>query len=233
LRKLLNILVLSAFIFLGINLRAYCADLSSQFVIEEIKNDIIEQLKQIYDGEIEVNIISLPYQTLSLPDGKVEIKAEIGNLDVISIIKTGIYVNNVRVKSFGARAEIKIKTKAWVAKDWIKTGETLNSIAFEQKEITSSFGSLPQKNFKPGNYMARRNIKPGEVIQIKDIQEIPTIVINSPVSLIFKTPAIAVTIPAIALTSGKTGDFIKVKSIQYKKNYVGKVIGQNLVLINI
>lgn len=219
---------------LGFNPGAYSTVLNSQFISEQVKNSIIENLKDKYEGNIEVNIKSIPYKTVEIPDGKIEIKTNINSLSTVSIVKAGIYVNNKKVKTFGVRAEITIiKDSVWVARDWIKRGETLTSLKKEKQEITLSPAKLPGRNFKPAQYMARRNIKPGEVIELNDIQALPTIVRNSPVSVIFKTPSVSVTIPCTAVTSGKTGDFIKVKSKKFKKNYTGKIIGKNLVLVNI
>ncbi len=230
-RKLLNTVLLTAIIFLGFIPVAQSAVLTSQFVSKQVKNDIITQLKQDYNGEIEVKIKSLPYQSIKIPDGKVKIRSEINGLN--SIVKVNIYVDRIKVKTFGARAEIKIKDKVWVAQDWIKRGGILTGLTMEKKDVSSIYNKLPRKDFEPGRYRARINIKPGKIIELNNIEEIPTIVRNSPVSLIFKTPTVSVTIPAIAITSGKTGDFIKVKSKAYRKNYVGKIIGKNLVLVNI
>ena len=233
--KLINIFLLSAIILLSFTSKAYSAILNSQFITEQIKSDIKTQLKQHYNGKITVEIKSLPYKSIKVPDGEIEIKtnSNLKKLKSISIIKVNIYVDKVRVKSFGVRAELKIYDKVWVAKDWIKRGGNLNNIAFEEREISSSLSSVPGKDFEPHKYLAKRNIKPGEIINLLYVEGIPLIVKNSPVSVIFKTPLVSITIPGIAVTSGKTGDFIKVKNIRYKKNYMGKIIGKNLVLINI
>lgn len=218
---------------LGNNPMAYSAVLKSQFITEQIKQDITARLNRDYKGSVEVNIRSLPYETVEVPDGKVRIATEIGNLNAVSIIKVILYVDEVKIKTFGARAEITVKSKVWVSRDWIKRGNTLKNLKMEKKEITSGLNKLPGENFAPEKYMARRNIRPGQIIELDDIEAVPTIVKNSPVSVIFKTPTVSVIIPCIALTSGKTGDFIKVKSEIYKKNYVGKIIGKNIVLVNI
>ncbi len=214
--------------------KANSAVLDAQFLCREIKKDIIERLKNGYEGETEVEITALPYQTIHVPEGDVEIKTEAGykNLNS-SIVKVKILVNNIKVKSFGVRVSVKLYDKVWVARGWIKKGETLKNLKLEKKEISSGLSGVLKKDFNPGKYLARRNIKPGEVINAGYIEEVPTIVKNSPVSLVFKTPLVSVTIPAVAVTSGKIGDYIRVKNKRYKKNYVGKIIGKNIVLVNI
>lgn len=220
---------------LGFALEANCAVLDSQFIAEEVKKELISQLQQNYSGEIEVNVKYLPYKSVKIPNGNLKIKAELksDSLNSQSIAKVSIYVNNTKIKSFGAKIVIRIKDKVWVAKDWIKRGQSLTCLTLEEKEITSVSGNLPGKDFLPRIYRARRNIKPGEVIKLKNIEKIPTVVKNSPVSVTFKTSMVSVTIPCTAVTSGSTGDFIKVKSKKFRKNYIGKIIGKNLILVNI
>ncbi len=232
-RKLIIIAVLTAILFPGSTTRAYSAVLDSQFIYEQVKKDIITQLKQDHDREIEVNIKSLPYHSLKVPAEKVRVITDIGNLNSISIVKVSLYVDEAKIKTFGVRAKIKIKDNVWVAKDRIRRGDTLKNLKMEKKEISSPLDKLPGKSFNPGEYIARRTIKPGDIVELNDIEPIPTIFKSSPVSVIFKTPTVSVTIPCIAVTSGKTGDFIKVKSKIYNRNYVGKIIGKNLVLVNI
>lgn len=220
---------------LGFVSKAQSAVYDFQEVAGFIQKDIIEQIKQGHDGKVEVEVAALPYQTFELPDGKLEINAELdlNNLNSPAIARVSIYVDKIKIKSFGARVDIKIYEKVWVAQDWIKRGETIKKLKLEEKNVSSIYGIVVKKDFLQGAYLARRNIKPGEIITSDYVEELPTIVKDSPVSLIFKTPQVSVTIPAIALTSGKTGDFIKVKNIQYRKNYVGKIIGENIVLVNI
>ena len=214
--------------------KANSAILDAQFVSQQIKKDITAQIQKEHNGKVEVDVLALPYQAIELPDGNIEIKTET-NLQNISstILKVNVFVNNVKVKTFGARVEIKIYDKVWVAQNWIKRGETLKNLKLEEKNISSMPNEAARKNFEPANYMARKNIKPGEIINLNYIQEVPTIVKDSPVSLIFRTPLVSITIPAIAVDEGKRGDYIKVKNKAYGKSYVGKIIGENIVLVNI
>lgn len=234
-KKIINTALLLILMGFGFAPKAYGAVYDSVQIAYLIKNDIVEQIKQQFEGKIEVEVTALPYQTVEVPNGKLEVKTDIdlNNMYSPAIVRTELYVNNIKVKSFGARAEIKIYEKVWVSRDWIKRGETIKNLRLEEKNVSSILHSVVKKDFNQGEYLARRNIKPGEVITYEYIEEIPTIVKDSPVSLIFKTPQVSVTIPAIAVTSGKMGDYIRVKNIQYKKNYVGRIIGDNIVLVNI
>jgi len=232
--KLKKAILLMITALLCLSAKGNAAVLDANFISGQIKKDLVEQIKQKHDGKITVEVTALPFQTIEVPDGvvKIEAQADSGSLDS-AIVKVAVYSDDIKVKTFGARVEINVYDRVWVAKDWIKRGETLKNLKQEERNISSMLNEVTCKDFVPAQYLVRRNIKPGEVINRDYIEEVPTIVKNSPVSLIFKTPQVSVTIPAIAMTSGKTGDFIKVKNRDYKKNYVGKIIGKNLVLVHI
>lgn len=227
-------LAMTACLLFCLALSANAAVIDAKYIEEMLKQDLLEQIQQQHEGKVEVEVTGLPYRAVDLPDGKLEVKADISSSNLSSsIVKVKIYVDGEKVKSFGARVDIKIYDKVWVAQSWIKRGESLKDLMLEEKEISSGISTIPGEDFDPVKYLARRNIKPGEVINMNYIEEIPTIVKDSPVSLIFKTPQVSVTIPGVALSSGKTGDFIKVKNTRYRKNYVGKIIGKNIVLVHI
>ncbi len=232
-KETFKIALISILLLLISGSKADSAVLTSEHVAEKVKNDIIASLEQDQNGEkeVEVKIKAMPFTSLEIPDGEIEIKTRVSNLN--SIVRVWVYVDKTRIKSFGVRVDVKLYEKVWVSQDWVKRGNALNGIVMEKKDISSIKGGLPRKNINPQNYRARRNIKPGKIIEINDIEEIPTIVKNSPVSVIFKTSSVSVTIPAVAMTSGKTGDFIKVKSKKYRQTYVGEIIGDNIVLVNI
>lgn len=226
---LISIILASGFISV-----AMCAVLEQGVLAQKIKKNITEQLESLVGGKIEVDVAALPYQEIELPDGKIEVKTDIDLANLSSsIIKVGIFVDGIKVRSFGARVDIKVFEDVMVAQDWIKRGETLKNLKAEEKDISSMMDDVVKKDLGSGNYLARRNIKPGEIINKNYIEKVPTIVKNSPVSLIFKTPLVSVTVPAIAMTSGKIGDYIKVKNKESRKSYVGKIIGENIVLVNI
>ena len=220
---------------LGFALQANCAVYDSQFISEKVEKNLTTQLEQNFSGEVEVNVKYLPYKAIEIPDGELNVKAELKSDRIGSqtIVKVSLYVNDTKVKSFGAKVAVSVKENVWVATDWIKRGQSLTSLTMKEKKINSLSTGLPGKGFIPRKYRARRNIKPGEVVQLKNIEKTPTVVKNSPVSVIFKTPTVSITIPCVAVTSGGTGDFIKVQSKKFKKNYVGQIIGKNLILVNI
>jgi len=230
--------VILILIFSALSLKASAAVLDSKFLKEKIKKDVEEQVKTNIKGTINVEIAKLPYEKIETNEGKngkVEIVSKINTrfFNPTTIVRVSILVNGEEYKSFITQAKISVYDKVWVAQDYIKRGEALTQVALEEKEITYFSKTLVRKDFDPYKYISEKNYKPGDVIDSNYIEKNPAIVRYSPVSVIFKTPSVSITIPATALDKGNIGDYIKVRSKNYKKDYMGKIISENMVQVNI
>jgi len=225
-------------IFSALSCKAGAAVLDSQFLKEKIKKEVEEQVKLNTEGNIKVEIGDLPYEKIETKSGKnekieVEAKINLRFFNPVTIVKVNILVNGQVCKSFITQAKINIYDKVWVATDYIKRGENLTNVALEEKEITYLPKTITGKNFNPDKYASAKNYKPGDLIDSNFIESIPAIVRDNLVSVIFKTQSVSITMPAIALDSGSIGDYIKVRSKSFKKDYQGKIIGENIVLVSI
>jgi len=221
--------------------RAGAVVLDSKILKEKIKKDAEEQIKGLQamvDGQssrkIKVEITDLPYEKIET-NGKTEIetKMNLRFFNPVTLVRVNIIVNGEIFKSFIAQAKISIYDNVWTAKDYIKRGEVLTNVALEEKDITYLSKTFTRKNFDPAKYISKKNYNPGDVIDAGYMETVPAIVKDCPVSVIFKTDSVSVVIPAIALDKGSIGDYIKVRSANYKKDYMGKIISENLVLVNI
>jgi len=228
--------VILILVFSALSFKAEAAVLDAKFLKEEIKKDVEKQLQSGKNTTVEIG--DLPYQQIETNEGKngkVEIEAKINSkfFNPITIVRVSVIVNGEVYKSFVAQAKINVYDKVWVASDYIKRGEVLTNVVLEEKETACLVGTFTDKNFDPHKYVSKKNYKPGDVIDSNFIETIPAIVKDSPVSVIFKTQTVSITIQAIALDRGSIGDYIKVRSKNYKKDYMGKIISENIVLVNI
>lgn len=225
----LFILIFSAFSF-----KADAAVLDSKVLKEKIKKDVEELVKAKIKGTLKVEIADLPFEKIET-GGKVEVETQINNrfFNPVTIVRVNILVNGEEYKSFITQAKINVYDRVWVARDYIKRGDTLTQVALEEKETTYLPKTTMGKDFDPYKYVSEKNYKPGDVIDSNFIEKTPAIVKDSPVSVIFQTQSVSITIPATALDKGSIGDYIKVRSKNYKKDYMGKIISENIVLVNI
>ena len=233
-KKLILLLFLILFLFSG---KAYAYTLNNQFLTSQIKSSIEEQISSIMPGKIIVDVKSIPYRNIDIPSGKLKIIVSV-NLRYFTqntIARVSVNVNDKEITAFGVPVKLQVWDRVWVATDSINRGETLSvsNIKVENKEISLIAEKAVKENVSLEGNLVRKNFVPGEVIDMRFIESIPTIMKSSQVSLIFKTRLITVNLPGEALDNGKIGDYIKVRNKNYKKDYIGKVIGENTVLINL
>jgi len=241
--KTAKTVILISFLISALSCKADAVILDSKLLKETIKKDVETQIKSNManlklNGNIKVEVINLPYEKIETHEGKngkvkVETNINLKFFNPVTMVQVKILVNGEVYKSFTAQAKISLYNKVWVAKDYIKRGELLTNTVFEEKETTYLSGTTALRSFDPGKYLSEKNYNPGDVIDFNFIETVPTIIKDSPVSVIFKTNSVSITIPATALGKGNMGDYIKVRSNDYKKSYTGKIIGENLVEVSI
>jgi len=213
------------------------AVLNSDFIKKQIKTNIEAELNNLNIKKADIKINKLPYKNINIPEGKVEIKTSknIRNYSYSSILKTDILVDGLKVKSFGVPVEIKVYDKVWVLKDNLKKNSSLSysNLALEEKQINIFSKDALKKDFQPIGYLTTKNLKSEAILTTKNIKRTPFVVKNSPVSIMFKTPYVNVTLPGMAMEEGNMGDYIRVKNDRYRKNFVGKIVGKNIIKVNI
>lgn len=216
---------------------ADAAVLSTQYLQDAIKKDLIKDFNSKYTGKVNIEITGMPYKTLTIPDGKVKIDASV-NTDQFNrnnIVRVKVSVDNNEVKSFGVPVRLTLYDNVWVAKEYIAKGESLSGekVIQEKREIGLIANNALRGNVYPQGITVRKSFGAGEIIDTRFIKSIPAVAKNSPVSIVFQSPYVTVTISGEALDSGKVGDFIRVRNNKYKKDYKGKIIGSNTILVNI
>lgn len=235
-RKLIKIALIVTFMVAS-TVRVNAAILDSQFIKNTVKNDVEKQVNSFIPGNINVDITDIPYKTLEVPEGNVEIKSNINlnHFSPLTVVKVDVFVNNDKVKTFGVPVKLSVYDKVWVATDTINRGDSLNNqnLTFEKKEISLMAEYAARQNFNPEKVLAKRTFKPGDVIDIRHVETIPDVMKNNLVSIIFRTPSLTITLSGQALDDGKVGDFVRVRNKNYKKDYIGRVINSNTILVNI
>jgi len=222
------------FLFSG---KAFALSLNNQFLTEQIKKNVEEQISSIMPGKIVVDVKSIPYRGVDIPPGKLKINVSVNTryFTPCTIAKIQVLVNDKEVTTFGVPVKLQVWDRVWVATDTINRGETFSAsnIKVENKEISLIAEKAIKENVSLEGNLVKKSFVPGEVIDMRFVESIPVIMKSSQVSLIFKTQLIMVNLPGEALDNGKMGDYIKVRNKKYKKDYIGKVIGANRVLINL
>lgn len=218
--------------------QAESASLSGDYIINQAENSIKSQVNTIVKGSVTADITSMPYKTIEVPSGRVKIVTtlNLNHFSPLTVAKVKILVGGNEIKSFGVPVKLSVSDNVWVANDTVNYGETLSgaSLSLEKRDLGFLAESAAREKTPVNTYIAKKTFRPGEIIDSRYLETTPVIVRNTLVSVVFSTSDdITVTITAQALENGKMGDFIRVRSKEYKKEYIGKVISQNTILVNI
>ena len=235
--KILAILTITLLCWEGI---VNAAVLNSQFISNQIKKDVVKQVNSIIPGKIEVEIRETPYDYSPISYNKSE-KIDINTVidtshfNPLTIARVTILSNGKKIGFFGVPVRFTVWDKVWVASDFIRNGETLSNtnLTLENKNITLIAENALRENDFPAKSFVRKSFNEGEVLDKRFLESVPVVMKNSPVSVIFQSPYVTVTIEGEALDNGKIGDFVKVKSRTYRREYIGEVISNNTILVNI
>lgn len=217
--------------------KADAAVLNSKFIIDKAQDSIVKQVSSMVKGKVVAKIEKIPYETLEIPDGKLNIDTYVNlqSFNSFTVAKIDILVDGKKFKTFGTPVKLYVYDEVWVANDLINRGKSLSraNLIIEKKELGLMAAIAVRKDFNLYNCLTKKTYKPGDIIDTRYIEKVPLIIKNSPVSVIFEGSNMSITMSAQALDDGKLGDYIRVRSKKYKKEYIGKVISNNTILVNI
>lgn len=237
-KKFLNTALIVLTLVSG-GLKAFSKELSADFIRNRVANMVSDELSAKGYLDVDVKVINLPFQTVNLPEGNLQLKLLSNNNTLYSkrCIRTlQIFVNNKFEYSLGVPLEINASTMALVASKQIDRDQSVNAInvVLQKIEINSNLPYLLDTKALSKDMIATKLYRQGEFIDKRFVRTRADIEKNEIVTVLFKTDgAIAVTVSAKALSAGSLGDTVSVQNSQNKKIYYGRVIDRNQVQVNI
>ena len=178
------------------------------------------------------------YKVVSVPDLKIELPYT-GYREHLSLDYLGrssarfiyeITVNGKVVKKFWLPVRVERKVKVVVAVKPIPRGTVISADEVSLKEVVESkarggtdkissvVGATAKRDFLPGDVITERGIVPGFAVRR-----------NQPVKVVYRSGAIRIELPGIALQDGLVGNIIKVKNPSTGKVLLCRVTGSGLV----
>ncbi len=236
-KKLINFILITIVIIGFSSIKADSAVLTFQYLSEKIKKDILEQLSSSVKGQPVIEINETQHKTIEVPDGNVKINTSYNDnyFSSHSMVKADIVVDGVKERTLILPVNIKIYDNVWVVTEHIDRGKAFSgsNVTVEKRDISSYVRYALRSNTDIEGMLARKTFKPGDIIDNRYVENAPAVKKESPVSVVFKSDFVMVTMSAEAMDNGNIGDFIKVKNTRYKKIYIGRVISPNTVLVDI
>lgn len=219
------------------SLQAKAVTYSSSEVKNAVAKQVYELNKNYTDADLSVEVVTLPFMELDLPNGKVtyQIKPTMEKFMPRDLEKVSVYVNGKLAKTFNAPVVVKAYQDILVASGFINIGQriTPNNVIVKRVEISNTLGFQLKSQSLEKELMAKKAFREGEVIDKRFVKLKPDIVRNAKVTVLFNTNNLTITTEAIALSDGMVGDNICMMNKEYNRTYKGRVIGENKVLVKI
>jgi flagella basal body P-ring formation protein FlgA len=223
-------------IFASLTLEA--KEIQSNQIEPLIKKEIISHYKNLYDGEINVSCGRMPGIPFDVPEGKLEIKVKTSLRDDFvqrTIARISIYVDGKFQRALGVPVTLALYEDVWIASQPISRDDALSNINIEKarRDISRLAGTAARVNNDLVNTRVKKTFRTGDILDHRFIEKDPVVVRNSLVEIIFQSNSVAISIPGEAMENGQMGDIIRVKSNEFDKEYMGKIIDRGTILVNI
>jgi flagella basal body P-ring formation protein FlgA len=191
---------------------------------------------------VSVNIIQLPAPSLHFPDvpnaNEIQLKADSSIGDIYSeraVIRVTMTPPTGNAREVGIPIQISIKKPVWVVKNVINANEplSLNNFSLQVRDVSHNYLYAVGQERNLDSYVARLNLRPGEILDARKIVIPPDINYNDDVRiLISSNNGMTITVPGVALANGRIGEVIRVRqSVFRQKYYSAKIIDKNEVLV--
>lgn len=235
-KRILNILL--SIIFLTVSAKAASAAvLTRDKLAAEIERQIVSKLSKSVEGEIKAQALLLPVSSFDVPEGELDVLVSLDNESFVpkKYATVIIKVNGKKIKKFPTPVVLTLQQKVWVATDAVSRNQSLNEGDFtlEKKDVTKNYSIIVTSDKCLADYVAVRDIRPGDVLDKRFVMPRPDVPKDAVVSVIFDTGGVNIAIEGESMQNGCVGDLIRVHSDKYNKSYIGKVISSNKILVKI
>lgn len=232
------IILISIISVLTTSLAVTAKEVTHQNVVPLVNKYMINHYKNLYKGQIVPScgkIVGLPF---NIDSNNFEVKIESGLRDQFvknTIVRVSFYVNNKFQKTVCVPVKLALYDNVWITSQPINRDDAISPANVEQAKRDISH--IAPTAARIGNDLSftrvKKSFRTGEILDHRYIEKDPIVLRNSLVAIVFKSPEVNITISGEAMQNGRIGDMVKVRSKDFKKEYMGKVVDKGTVMVSI
>jgi len=199
---------------------------------------VLEHMLALYELDTtvyEIEILSNPLADEPVAVGEFSIRALTRSepLGLFTIVGT-IERDGEEVASGQIRMRVRKFESVLVLVDRVQRDRELRPEMFElrRKDVTDLKERALTDSDQLVGFLARRNLRRGQILVSGDLAPIPDIRSGSEVSIVYQNGFCRVTAPGQALQTGLSGDYIKVKNMATKKIITARIMDGSEVQVD-
>lgn len=219
---------------------ASASTISADTLKQELLDVIVKDYSQKTSADLDIKITMLPFQSLTLPDGKITYEiinpSDSSNITSRDIKRVNILVDNKLQRSLSVPIIVKAYDEVLVAAENIPREQPVNTarVIFKKINIADKNNFVITKNMMNKEMVTKKEFREGEFIDKRFVKIRPDVTRNTEVRIILNSDnGFQISIDGIAKTDGTIGEYVTVENKMYNKTYTAKVIGENRVQVNI
>ncbi len=215
-----------------------------QQVVAHVQEKLQTQINPADQPFVSVEVMSIPSTSLSFPQDtdahaiKISTESNLGDMySERTIVRVHLESPQGTRRDLGVPVHITVQKPVWVAKNAVMAQQPLrlSDFVLQTKDVSYIYRYAVGEETKLGDYVARINLQPGEVLDNRKIVIPPDVTYNAEVRILINSNnGMTLTVPGVAMANGRIGETIRVRqSIYQQKYYSAKVIDKNRVLVEI
>lgn len=142
-----------------------------------------------------------------------------------------------RSREIGVGVRVLVRKPVWVVKNAVPAKQALKPSDFtlETRDVSHQYAYALGADTNLGHYMARINLRPGDVLDSRRVTQPPAVRANQDVRIILtQGNGMTMVVPGKSLADGSIGDTVRVRQTVFQKRlFDAKVIDQNRVQVHI
>lgn len=216
---------------------------------EEIKAKVVAHVQEKLGGTftqadqeyLTVSIPRVPAAPFEFPEAetvRISTTSSLGEMySERGVVKVSLKDQDGHYREIGVPIQLKVSKPVWVVKNIINANEPLRAsdLVLQTRDVSHCYQYAIGQERNLRAYVARVNLRPGDVLDTRKIVIPPDVSYNSSIRILISNgDGLTLTVPGVAMDSGRVGEVIRVRqSVYQRKYYSAKIIDKNQVLVEI
>ena len=231
-------------------IRAHAVQLGADVVSDKVRAFVMTQLAAYVKpgaggSQVTVDVPSIPSAPFDFPDTEKvsDIRFELQSpltieyTDSLAVRVSMVTPDGAR-RDIGVPVKITISKPVYVIKQMVTAGAHLKTSDFElqRRDVSQDLQHVAGPELAMGNYIARVNLIPGQLLDTRRLQIPPDISRYDEVTLILTNGSgMTISVKAVALANANIGDTVRVRHGEAgsRKYYTATVVSKNCVEVQI